>query len=341
MKVLFILFLTFITYSQNIQEIKSGEALYTLNSSTTDDYFYFKAISTLDAHILLIDNNYIINQIYYCFIFSYKAPTQWDIDSCSFNSVNRYGYSKELSYYYEYYYKIPLSTSYNYIVIRYSGRNSYGTIKVSAVIPYIENVEVGNYYETRLTTHTMNNTYFYSKISSPPDNYIYFNLSDTSNSFDTKINYCFADDNPDVYYLKAKKNCSDFSTLDYYKTSSDYQKKEYYYQLYTYPYRTSYVFVQYKYLSSSYGSLYAKSSYYEFDKDEAPSKQSNSFSTLTIVFISIGGVAFLGIILTIICYCCRKRAVNNINYTQTQPAVVMTTSPPSPLVEQNNSYPPS
>ena len=340
MKILYILFITLIAYSKNIQEITLGASLKNLNPSTTDDYFYFKVISTLDVHILLRDDNYNLNQIEYCSIYSYYTPTESTIKKCDFLSLDIYD-STSSSFYYEYYFKIHLSTSYNYIIIKYSGRRSYGTIKARAVIPYIDNVDVDAYYERKLTSHTSDNTYFYTKIGHPPSNYIYFNLSDTSNYLDTRIKYCFTKNNdPYNKFLKAISNCGDFSILDYYNKRSNYGRNEYYYKLYADSYSSSYIIIQYRYLSSSYGALYAKSSYYEFNEDGKPSSKSNSLSTLSIVFISIAGVAFLGIIITIICYCCKKRAVDNNYYVQTQPAVVMTANPTSPFVEQNNGYPP-
>ena len=64
------------------------------------------------------------------------------------------------------------------------------------------------------------------------------------------------------------------------------------------------------------------------------------------MFIVIAGVVFVSVIIIIICYCCKKRNSNNINYVQTQPAVVVPEQPalvvqtPSyPLMEQNNMYP--
>ena len=81
-------------------------------------------------------------------------------------------------------------------------------------------------------------------------------------------------------------------------------------------------------------SLYVKSLY------------KSSISTLAIVFIVIAGVAFVSIIIVVLCYCCKRKAANNINYVPTQPAVVVPEQPalviqtPSyPLVEQNNMYP--
>ena len=338
MKILYILFITLIAYSKNIQEITLGAPLKDLIPSTTDDYFYFKVVSQLDVHILLKEDNYNLNNpIEYCSIYSYNTPTESTIKKCSFMSLYHYD-STSTAFDCENYYKIHLSTSYNYIIIKYSGGNRYGTIKARAVIPCIDNVYVDTSYQIKLTTHTSDNTYFYTKISYPPSNYIYFNLSDTSNYLDTRIKYCITDDDPYNKFLKAISDCKYFSNLNYYKSRSDKNKNEYYYKIYTYSHSSSYVFVQYKYLSSLFGELYAKSSYHEFDEDN---KSSNFFNTLLIVSVSIAGVAFLGIIITIICYCCKKRAVDNNYYVQAPPAVVMTANPTYPLVEQNNGYPPN
>ena len=74
-----------------------------------------------------------------------------------------------------------------------------------------------------------------------------------------------------------------------------------------------YVIVKY---SGSWGigtrTLYAKSSYrdlYVYDKPVI-----KGFSTLTIVFIIIAALAFTGIIITIVCYYCRKKNVDNTPY---------------------------
>ena len=86
-------------------------------------------------------------------------------------------------------------------------------------------------------------------------------------------------------------------------------------------------------VGSSYNSLYVKGLY---------NISSKSLSTLAIVFIVIAGVVFIGILITIIYFCCKRKTVNNITYAPTQPTEKFTPHPDEviqtptyPLVEKN------
>ena len=326
MKTLFIFFLISKAISREIPEIKS-DSLKTLNSSTNEDYFYFVANSKESNHLVLIDNNYTLNQIYYCTARSYYIPTESTIHGCYFYSLDHYGYfSNKSSSDIEYYYKIHAQSDYDMIVVRYSGKNSDGMIKASIALPHISNIEVGSAEERMIRApYSRFEEYFYTTISNPPSNYVYFNLTDTSNNLDRIIYCCFTQDDPDKYYLKAVRSCN-FSSLDFYNSTINNGNHEYYYKLYTHQYSASYVIVKYNYLASSYGQLYAKSSYYEFKKNE----KSETLSTVAIVFIVIAGVVVLGFIIGIIFYFYKKRLA------KTNPDDVVDKTSNCPLVEQNN-----
>ena len=331
MKILFLLFLVFIPYSHSLQYITIRDtSLKTLNSSTSTDYFYIRVPANKDLHLVLVDNGYSIKYINYCSTYSYTIPTESTLEECLFSSFSHYD-SKSTSSGTEYYYKDSTIISFNYIIIRYSGRNATGTIKASAVIAYMQNVEIGN-SQTYLSTEVNYDTYFYTNVSYSSHDYIYFKLTDTLQFLNKTIHYCLTDNNPKNNYLRTIRSCH-FSPLDNYKTGQTYFNNEYYYKINITNISGHYVVVRYEY-NSSYGYLYAQSSYNEF-KEPSKSSTSTPLSTLSIVFIAIGGVALLGIMITIICYYCRKRRVNNIVNGQTQPTVV-DSNHEIPLVEQNN-----
>ena len=132
MKVLFLLFLVFIkySYSVDIKYVSTNNILTTLNSTINDGYFYF-IIESYTSHdylyLYLFDNNYNLNNtISYCQTRNYSLQ---EINSCNFKSryCDDYDYPGSSK---GYYYKIPLSYSRsNYLIIKYSGSNNYGTIK--------------------------------------------------------------------------------------------------------------------------------------------------------------------------------------------------------------------
>ena len=91
MKVLLVLFLVFIPYSYSLQYITIGDiSLKTLNSSTSNDYFYISVQANKDLHLVLLDDRYNINNIDYCFAYSATYPTQSTINSCDFYSFSYY-----------------------------------------------------------------------------------------------------------------------------------------------------------------------------------------------------------------------------------------------------------
>ena len=67
------------------------------------------------------------------------------------------------------------------------------------------------------------------------------------------------------------------------------------------------------YVSSSNGYLYVKI------------RKSKPLSTVAIVFIIIGSLAFVGIIIGLIAYCYKRRESRNFANVPTQPAVMVST----------------
>jgi len=335
MKAQFLLFFVFITYSLSLepQYVAISNSLSTLRTSISYDYFYFniKYSSYSYLYLFLLDNEYSLNDIYYCYSNSYYESA---IKDCSFDYVSTYDSDTQPSSNTKgYYYKISISTSNNYLIIRYSGRYSYSysSLKVKGTYTsFIEKVLVDDDYGKTFYPIEDINNYFYSYIGYPNSDYLYFYLGDSSDNVQEPIYYCRTRDNPE-YNTNVLKYCY-FEPIYYYeKNPAKYY--DYSYRVNVRSYHGDYVIIKYSIRYSN--SLSVKSLY------------KSSISTLAIVFIAIAGVVFVSIIIVILCYYCkRKAAANNINYVPTQPAVVVPEQPalviqtPShPLVEQNNMYP--
>ena len=162
MEMIFILFLISITYSHsiNFQSITLGaDSLTYLRSSINDDYFYFKKKSYItykNINLLLYDESYYIEYIYLCFLRYY--PSDSTIDECSFSLISSDG-SKSTSIGTLYYYKIPLNSSDPYVIIKYSGRRSYGTFKARSYLA--ERIYDNLYNEKELTALPNIDNFFY------------------------------------------------------------------------------------------------------------------------------------------------------------------------------------
>ena len=324
MKVLFLLFLVFIPYSYSLQYITIGDtSLKNLTTSHYYNYFYILVPAYKYLHLVLLDDSYYIDDIYYCFTHSYSNPNESTIDSCDFFSLSYYDL-KSTSSGKEYYYKKFTQPYYNCIIIRYSGGGS-GTIKAGAAIAYMEEVDIDS-TGIELPRTSNNDTYFYTKIYFKYDHdYVYFNLSDTSKTsydFNTTLYCCLTNDDPKYFYLEAVRNCF-FFPLYFNNTGKTDISYEYYYGLSIRNCDVDYVIVRYNY-SSNYYSLYVESSYNEFKRES----NEKILFIVTIVSIAIASLTFVGIIITIIWYYCRKRAVNNIPTAS------------APLVEKNNMHSP-
>ena len=74
-------------------------------------------------------------------------------------------------------------------------------------------------------------------------------------------------------------------------------------------------------VTDSSGTLYLKSSY--SDPYDLPSKP---LSTLAIVLISVGGVIFIGIIIFIVLYFCKKKKGLNDNDVQNEQGEIISNS---------------
>ena len=146
MKVLFLLFLVSITYSHSIdiQRVQIGNFQTYLRTSKNEDYFYFSIDSyyvDYYLYLFLLVNDYNLNQIYFCRTNTY--PSQSSIDRCPFYSLsNDYSESHTKSSSTSFYYQVPI-IRYSYIIIKYSGNNSYGTFKASASYThFIQNIMI-------------------------------------------------------------------------------------------------------------------------------------------------------------------------------------------------------
>ena len=299
MKVLFLIFLVFIKYSHSdvAQYIPIGKYLTPLNSSTNDDYFYF-ALNNYNYYDLfylyLSDKDYSLNKIYYCN--SYNIPSQTTIDNCNFYLIDYHFYDVHASSSAKgFFYKINPSS--NYLIIKYSGRHSYGIIRARGSFkPYFEEVEVGSKNDTQLSPLNDIYNYFYLYIGLPSTDELYLYFQDMYQDLLDPIYICRSQYSP-------KYNDIDciFSPL-YYNKKNPEPLYNYLYKVNTTSYRSSYLIVRYSFKSKS-SPLYVKCFY------------KKSLSTVAIVFIAIGGVVFVSFLIAIICHCYKKRAKNlkNLN----------------------------
>ena len=319
MKVLFLLSLVFITYSNSddIQYIAMGtSSLKNLNSPKFTDYFYFPidSRSTYNtAYLLLFDTDNGKENIYYCSTSSY--PSDATIKSCSFKLIDSVKYSHPV-----YYYKIPISPSASYIIIEYTGKHKYWKVKARSY--FMEKILANSYDKTKISTFKDTDNYFYMKIGNPSHDYLYFNFINSDSTFDKTIYFCQTDNNPEY----DSPSCS-FRPIDRYGQNYTYNNYENYYKADIRSYSGEYIIVKFQY-NSNYNELYLKSSYNDF--------LPQPLSTVAIVLIVIGSVVFVGIIIILIYCCCKKRAANNNTYEANQSAVVVSNNPDFPLMEKNN-----
>ena len=324
MKVLFLLFIIFITYSNAIdfQSITLGaDSPKDLRTSVNDDYFYFKKknyITYKNINLLLYEDSYFIKNIYYCFLDYY--PSDSTIDQCSFNSIS-YDGSKSTSTGTLYHYNIPLTSSDLYVIIKYSGRHSYGTFKARSYLT--ERIYINSYDKKELSALPNIKNYFYISNFNSKYDYLYLNLSEIDNSLEPIIYYTFTDKDPEYYYP------TDFNILYFDDTEYTNSKYEYHYKIEIKSSNKTYIVVKY-FVHTSTGPIYASSSYNEF------SSKKTSSSTLPIVFIAIGGLVFVGILIAIICYCYKKRAAKNLNNSNQPDALI---PEQQDEIIQNPSYP--
>ena len=332
MKALILLFSILIFYSNSyeIQNITIGEiSLKSLKASKYNEYFCFLTnssnITYSHVYLLLLEA-----YDFYLDIISYCYSNESSAYNCEFNLGNRYDLKKTLSGN-AHYYKIPISPNNNYIIIRYHGAQNYGTLKArGAFMSFIENVAIDSDYDIKLSILIDTDNYFYTNISNTNYNYIYFNFSDASNVLEQPIYYCITADNPEIN--RPTTSSCDFKYVNYHEKNRTYYTVEYYYKadITSKNGNSNYVVIKYS-GNSPNGILYVKSSFRDFYNP--PSPAGKSLSTLAIVFISIGGVAFLGILITIIFYCRRKKSNSNSDYAPAQPAGV-TSNPTIPLMQK-------
>ena len=211
----------------------------------------------------------------------------------------------------------------SYLIIKYSGSNSYGTIKArGSFSTLIQKISVGSNTDTTLKKYDEIYNYFYASVGYPSYNYLYFYFDDPYTNLKDPIYICKTNNDPETY-SSTIRDCY-FSSL-YYDEKNPTSNYDYSYKVDISSYHGGYVIVKYSF-RSSYDSLYVKALY-----------KSNKLSTVAIVFIAIAGVVFVTIIIAILCYSCKRRAANNIAYVPTQPPTIVSEQPA--LVVQTPSYP--
>ena len=305
MEILLLLFQVFIAYSNSIdiQQVPTDNSLKNLRPSTNEDYFYFSIDGYYKRlYLFLLDNGYSINKIYYCNTYVY--PSQSSIKNCSFNQLSSvFNDSQIKSSGKSYYYSIPILSKGSFSIIRYSGSNSYGTFKASgSYTHFIQVITLDASYNTDITTLEDRNNYFSSYNEFYSSDYLYLYIKDKSKLLANPIYYCITSCLPQSYLV-----CN-FSSL-YYDEKNPTSDYDYLYSFYFSKRRGFNIVLKFS-VSSSNGLLSVKV------------RSSKFLSTVAIVFIVIGPLAFIGIIIGLIVYCCKRRASRNLSYVLTQPEVI-------------------
>ena len=295
-----------------------------LSPSYVGDYFYFPidARSTYDTVLLFLYGTYYesIIDVHYCSTSS--APSDDTMSRCKFKLINYIDNIKSTSLGDLYSYKIPISSTASYLIIKYSTKNLYTPIKARSC--FMEKIPVNSYDKTIIPTFKNTVNYFYMKIGNPGHDYLYFNFIHSVSTFDKTIYLCQTDNNPEY----DSPSCN-FRPIERYGQNYTNNKYENYYKVDIRTYSGEYIIVKFHYNSNSnYSHLYLKSSYNNFLPEP--------ISTVTIVLIVIGSVVFVGIIIIIIYCCCKKRAAKNSTYEVNQSAVIVSNNPDFPLMEKNN-----
>ena len=158
--------------------------------------------------------------------------------------------------------------------------------------------------QTLLTLKNRDN-YFYTYIGYHNFDYLHFYINDPNRLLENPIYYCTT-----YFYPESYLDCT-FNILFYAERNpnNDY---DYLYKVNVSAYNGRYIILKYS-VSSANGYLYVKI------------RSSKPLSTVAIVFIVIGSLAFVGIIIGLIVYCCKKRASRNLAYVPTQPEMIATT----------------
>ena len=175
-------------------------------------FFEINGLSYSYLYVFLLDDYYSLNGVSYCYSNSHYEE---EIKDCSFHSVDIYDSDTQLSSDSKgYYYGISISTTKNYLIIKYSGQHSfsYSSLKIKGTYThYIE--KVFDYGKTFYPIKDINN-YFYAEIGNPNSDYLYFYLDDSSDVKEP-IYYCRIIDNPE-YFTNVIKYCY-FEPIYYYE----------------------------------------------------------------------------------------------------------------------------
>ena len=327
MKVLFLLFLVSITCSNfnfiDIQRVQIYNlSLTKLNSSTDEDHFYFHHVSKYRDffYLALYDNGYDMNKISYC---STNISTYWKIDDCKFNLIEPQDKdSRNNTSGIIYYYIIPSIPDDQDLIIKYSGKNGNGIFKAAGSYrSFIERLNVvGSNYD--ITTFENSNNYFYTNIGGLTSKYLYLYFEDKHKSLEDPIYYCFTKYDPENNYSLAK-NCNYSSVkIDEKDPVGGY---DFVYKV-EIGSKSGNILVKY-FVNSSKGWL------------KVSARTSKFLSRVAIAFIVIGCLVFVGIIIVLIVYGCKKRIARNQAYIPDQPAVIDST-PNDPFMTKTNDIQP-
>lgn len=296
-----------------------------LRTKTSFDYFYISInsynTSYKEFHLVLLLEKYSATATVSYKFFS-SLPSESSIYGYSYNSLSYEQSRIEADVGTIYIYKLPFSSDDNYVVIRYSVSYSYVRIKGRSY--FIENVPVNSNFDIELSTLSNTYNYFFTRAGYSYSENLYFNISDRYSELNSRIYYCLTFSNPEIYLPTSIGN---FEPLDYYESKYRDSKTEYYYKININSYRGGYAVIKYN-TASTHSMILAKSSYYDFSD-----QFSSVLDTIDIIFITLAGIAFVGIIITLICFCCQKKEINNLTNANNQPAVDAPTSS-NPLIEK-------
>ena len=265
------------------------------------------------------------------------SSTDKAVMRCRFTIISNYS-KQSGSNSTKYYYKIPITSSYNYSIVYYNGRGKYGSIYVTSDYNDFRIKMTKAYRGTRISlpTTTLINKYFYITNSDyySHSSYFYFYLEDNNFSLDyNNITYCVTNIDPHNNASDAVNNCS-FISISYYDPKYLSDSTRYHYK---FPINSSYTYsIVYYQGSNSSGSLYVYGDY------ESTSNDDNSGLSIGIIIgIIAGSIVFLFICIIIIyycCPCCRKN--KNDSLSETEPNNVDPNSLNDPSNQPDNILPP-
>ena len=258
-----------------------------LPTSTSEKNYFYLTNSHYNSYssyiyICLEDNGFELNfnNIQYCFTNTYPGYYPENVvNNCSFTTISYYFYQKS-SGIYQYYYKIPITSSYTYSIVYYDGKNSLGFLYVTSdyidLSKSIKMTEVSINNRTSLTTISLYNKYFYLT-NTDYNSYIYICLEDYSFGLNNdKIKFCRTNTNPSSNPDTVIRSCS-FSSIDNYNSPSSSGTNKYYYKIST---TSSYTYSIVNYDGKNpAGYLFVTSDYVDLSKSTKMTQVSRNSKT--------------------------------------------------------------